>query len=573
MNKAKKGKTKNKLNIEFIYICRLFFRQIIVININNISVSFGGTTLFSDISFSINENDKIALMGKNGAGKSTLLKIIAGTSRPTSGNISGPKDVEIAYLPQHLITEDNVTVFEEASKAFQEVYKMRDELSSLNEQLETRTDYESDEYLKIIERVSELSEKYYSIEDTNYDAEVEKVLKGLGFDRSDFKRKTSEFSGGWRMRIELAKILLKKPDLILLDEPTNHMDIESIQWLEDFLLTSAKAVIVISHDRAFVDNITNRTIEVTLGRIYDYKAKYSHYLELRKERRLHQIKAYEEQQRFIADNQEFIDRFRGTYSKTLQVQSRVKMLEKLEIIEIDEVDNSALRLKFPPSPRSGNYPVIVENLSKSYADHVVFEKANMVIERGQKVAFVGKNGEGKSTMIKAIMGEIDFTGELKVGHNAKIGYFAQNQAALLDGELTVFETIDQIAVGDVRVKIKDLLGAFMFSGDDTLKKVKVLSGGERTRLAMIKLLLEPVNVLILDEPTNHLDMKTKDIIKDALIDFDGTIILVSHDRDFLDGLVQKVFEFGNKRIREHFTDIKGFLEYKKLETLNDIEKQ
>ncbi|WP_185216910.1 ABC-F family ATP-binding cassette domain-containing protein [Sphingobacterium mizutaii] len=543
-----------------------------MINVNNISVSFGGTTLFSDVTFSINENDKIALMGKNGAGKSTLLKIIAGVGKPTTGNVSGPKDAVIAYLPQHLLTKDNMTVFEETSKAFEEAYKMRDELEELNEQLNIRTDYETDDYMKLIERVSELSEKFYSIEETNYDAEVEKVLKGLGFERSDFNRQTSEFSGGWRMRIELAKILLKKPDLILLDEPTNHMDIESIEWLEDFLVNQAKAVIVISHDRAFVDNITNRTIEVTMGKIYDYKAKYSHYLELRKERRLHQLKAYEEQQRFIADNQEFIDRFKGTYSKTLQVQSRVKMLEKLEIIEIDEVDNSALRLKFPPSPRSGTYPVIVEDLTKTYGDHLVFQKANMVIERGQKVAFVGKNGEGKSTMIKAIMGEIDFEGTLKVGHNAKIGYFAQNQAALLDEDLTVFETIDQIAVGDVRVKIKDLLGAFMFSGDDTTKKVKVLSGGEKTRLAMIKLLLEPVNVLILDEPTNHLDMKTKDIIKDALQDFDGTLILVSHDRDFLDGLATKVFEFGNKRVREHFEDIKGFLEYKKMNSLKEIEK-
>ncbi|WKK59834.1 MULTISPECIES: ABC-F family ATP-binding cassette domain-containing protein [unclassified Sphingobacterium] len=543
-----------------------------MINVNNISVSFGGTTLFSDVSFAINENDKIALMGKNGAGKSTLLKIIAGVGKPTTGSVTGPKDAVIAYLPQHLLTKDNLTVFEETSKAFDEVYKMRDELEELNEQLNVRTDYESDDYMKLIERVSELSEKFYSIEETNYDAEVEKVLKGLGFERTDFTRQTSEFSGGWRMRIELAKILLKKPDLILLDEPTNHMDIESIQWLEDFLVTQAKAVIVISHDRAFVDNITNRTIEVTMGKIYDYKAKYSHYLELRKERRMHQQKAYEEQQRFIADNQEFIDRFKGTYSKTLQVQSRVKMLEKLEIIQIDEVDTSALRLKFPPSPRSGTYPVIVEDLCKSYGDHLVFKDANMVIERGQKVAFVGKNGEGKSTMIKAIMGEIDVEGTLKVGHNAKIGYFAQNQAALLDEELTVFETIDQIAVGDVRVKIKDLLGAFMFSGDDTTKKVKVLSGGEKTRLAMIKLLLEPVNVLILDEPTNHLDMKTKDIIKDALQDFDGTLILVSHDRDFLDGLATKVFEFGNKRVREHFEDIKGFLEYKKMASLKEIEK-
>ena len=463
-----------------------------MIDVNNISVSFGGTTLFSDVSFSINENDKIALMGKNGAGKSTLLKIIAGVGKPTTGHVSGPKDAVIAYLPQHLLTADNMTVFEETSKAFDEVYRMRDELEALNEQLNIRTDYESDEYMKLIEQVSELSEKFYSIEEINYDAEVEKVLKGLGFERQDFSRQTAEFSGGWRMRIELAKILLKKPDLILLDEPTNHMDIESIEWLEDFLVHSAKAVIVISHDRAFVDNITNRTIEVTMGRIYDYKATYSHYLQLRQERRQHQLKAYEEQQRFIADTQEFIDRFKGTYSKTLQVQSRVKMLEKLDIIEVDEVDTSALRLKFPPSPRSGQYPVLVEELTKAYGDHVVFEKASMVIERGEKVAFVGKNGEGKSTMIKAIMGELDYQGTLKVGHNAQIGYFAQNQASLLDEELTVFETIDQIAVGDVRVKIKDLLGAFMFSGDDTAKGESAL-GRRKTRLAMIKLLLEPVN--------------------------------------------------------------------------------
>jgi ATP-binding cassette subfamily F protein 3 len=543
-----------------------------VINVNNISVSFGGTTLFSDVTFSINENDKIALMGKNGAGKSTILKIIADAAKPTSGNVTGPKDAVIAYLPQHFLTQDKVTVFEETMKAFEEVNQMQKELDELNEQLTIRTDYESDDYMKLIERVSELSEKFYSIEEVNYDAEVEKVLKGLGFERKDFTRQTSEFSGGWRMRIELAKILLKKPDLILLDEPTNHMDIESIQWLEDFLINSAKAVMVISHDRAFVDNITNRTIEVTMGRIYDYKAKYTHYLQLRADRRVHQLKAYEEQQRFIADNQEFIDRFRGTYSKTLQVQSRVKMLEKLEVIEIDEVDTSALRLKFPPSPRSGQYPVIVEELTKTYGDHVVFQKASMVIKQGEKVAFVGKNGEGKSTMIKAIMNEIDFEGGLKVGHNAKIGYFAQNQAALLDENLTVFETINQIPISDGSVKIKDLLGAFMFSGDDTTKKVKVLSGGEKTRLAMIKLLLEPVNLLILDEPTNHLDMKTKDIIKDALKDFDGTLILVSHDRDFLDGLAEKVFEFGNKRVREHFEDIKGFLSYKKMDSLKEIEQ-
>ncbi|MBU3681873.1 MAG: ABC-F family ATP-binding cassette domain-containing protein [Flavobacterium sp.] len=544
-----------------------------MITVNDISVQFGGTTLFSDVSFAINENDKIALMGKNGAGKSTLLKIISGQSKPSTGAISAPKDAVIAYLPQHLLTKDNLSVFDETAKAFAEIFEMKKEIDEINEQLTIRTDYESDAYMKLIERVSELSEKFYAIEEINYEAEVEKVLKGLGFEREDFTRPTSEFSGGWRMRIELAKILLKKPDLILLDEPTNHMDIESIQWLEDFLINSAKAVVVISHDRAFVDNITNRTIEVIMGRIYDYKAKYSHYLELRKDRRAHQQKAYEEQQKMIAENMEFIERFKGTYSKTLQVQSRVKMLEKLELVEVDEVDTSALRLKFPPSPRSGQYPVVVNELSKSYGDHVVFKDANMVIERGQKVAFVGKNGEGKSTMIKAIMGEIDFQGKLEVGHNVQIGYFAQNQASLLDENLSVFETIDQIAVGDIRSKIKDLLGAFMFGGDDVTKKVKVLSGGEKTRLAMIKLLLEPVNVLILDEPTNHLDMKTKDIIKDALKDFDGTLILVSHDRDFLDGLAEKVFEFGQKRVKEHFEDIKGFLAHKKMESLREIEKK
>jgi ATP-binding cassette, subfamily F, member 3 len=543
-----------------------------MITVNDIAVEFGGTTLFSEVTFAINENDKIALMGKNGAGKSTLLKIVAGENKPTRGVISAPSEAVIAYLPQHLLTSDDCTVMEETSKAFAEVLNMKKEIDEINEQLTVRTDYESDEYMKLIERVSELSEKFYSIEEVNYEAEVEKVLKGLGFEREDFNRQTSEFSGGWRMRIELAKILLKKPDLILLDEPTNHMDIESIQWLEEFLINQAKAVMVISHDKTFVDNITNRTIEVTMGRIYDYKAVYSEYLELRKDRRIHQQKAYDEQQKFIAENQAFIDRFRGTFSKTESVQSRVKMLEKIVPIEVDEVDTSALKLNFPPSPRSGQYPVVVEGLSKSYADHVVFKDANMVIERGQKVALVGKNGEGKSTMIKAIMGEIDFDGKLEVGHNAQIGYFAQNQASLLDGDLTIFETIDQIAVGDVRTKIKDLLGAFMFKGDDIQKKVKVLSGGEKTRLAMIKLLLEPVNVLILDEPTNHLDMKTKDIIKDALRDFDGTLILVSHDRDFLDGLAEKVFEFGHKRVKEHFEDIKGFLAHKKMDSLKEIEK-
>lgn len=544
-----------------------------MITVNDISMQFGGTTLFSDVNFSISENDKIALMGKNGAGKSTLLKIVAGHNKPTFGSVSAPKETVIAYLPQHLLTEDNCTVMEETSKAFAQIFAMKNEIDAINEELTVRTDYESDSYMKLIERVSELSEKYYSIEEINYEAEVEKVLKGLGFLREDFTRQTSEFSGGWRMRIELAKILLQKPDLILLDEPTNHMDIDSIQWLEDFLINSAKAVMVISHDRAFVDNITNRTIEITMGKIYDYKAKYSDYLILRQDRRAHQLKAYEEQQKMIAETTEFIERFKGTYSKTLQVQSRVKMLEKLEIIQVDEVDNSALRLKFPPAPRSGQYPVVVSELSKSYGDHVVFKNASMVIERGQKVAFVGKNGEGKSTMIKAIMREIDYEGSLEVGHNAQIGYFAQNQASLLDENLTIFETIDRIAEGDIRTQIKNILGAFMFSGDDIHKKVKVLSGGEKTRLAMIKLLLEPVNLLILDEPTNHLDMKTKDIIKEALRDFEGTVILVSHDRDFLDGLAEKVFEFGNKRVKEHFEDIRGFLALKKMESLREIEKK
>ncbi|MEC4113158.1 ABC-F family ATP-binding cassette domain-containing protein [Myroides pelagicus] len=543
-----------------------------MITVNDISVQFGGTTLFSGVNFSINENDKIALMGKNGAGKSTLLKIVAGVNKPSTGNISAPKDAVIAYLPQHLLTEDNCTVMEEASKAYAQIFQMKKEIDDINEELTVRTDYESDAYMKLIERVSELSEKFYSIEEVNYEAEVEKILKGLGFLREDFNRPTSEFSGGWRMRIELAKILLQKPDLILLDEPTNHMDIESIEWLEDFLINQAKAVMVISHDRAFVDNITNRTIEVTMGKIYDYKAKYSDYLVLRQDRRAHQLKAYEEQQKMIAETTEFIERFKGTYSKTLQVQSRVKMLEKLELIEVDEIDNSALRLKFAPAARSGQYPVVVKDMSKAYGDHVVFKDANVVIERGQKVSFVGKNGEGKSTMIKAIMKEIDFQGDVEIGHNAQIGYFAQNQASLLDENLTIFETVDRIAEGDIRTQIKNILGAFMFSGDDIHKKVKVLSGGEKTRLAMVKLLLEPYNVLILDEPTNHLDMKTKDIIKEALREFEGTVILVSHDRDFLDGLAEKVFEFGNKRVKEHFEDIKGFLANKRMESLREIEK-
>ena len=544
-----------------------------MITVNDISVQFGGTTLFSDVSFAINENDKIALMGKNGAGKSTLLKIISGQAKPSTGNVSAPKDAVVAYLPQHLLTTDGATVMEETSKAFGEIFAMKAEIDEINEQLTVRTDYESDAYMKLIEKVSDLSEKFYAIEEINYEAEVEKILTGLGFMREDFTRQTSEFSGGWRMRIELAKILLQKPDLILLDEPTNLMDIESIQWLEDFLINSAKAVVVISHDRAFVDNITNRTIEVTMGRIYDYKAKYSHYLELRKDRRIHQQKAYDEQQRMIADNQTFIDRFKGTFSKTDAVQSRVKMLEKLVIVQVDEVDTSALKLKFPAAVRSGQYPVVVKDMTKSYGEKVIFQDANIVIERGEKVAFVGKNGEGKSTMIKAIMKEIEInSGSVEIGHNSQIGYFAQNQASLLDENGTIFSTIDDIAVGDVRTKIKDILGAFMFQGDDITKKVKVLSGGEKTRLAMIKLLLEPVNLLILDEPSNHLDMKTKDIIKEALRDFDGTLILVSHDRDFLDGLATKVFEFGNKRVKEHFEDIAGFLAHKKMDSMREIEK-
>lgn len=543
-----------------------------MISVDSVTVEFNGSALFSNITFNINENDRIALMGKNGAGKSTLLKIIAGVNKPTRGKVSAPKDAIIAYLPQHLLTEDNATVFEEASKAFSKILNMKRQMDELNHQLETRTDYESDEYAKIIEEVAELSEKYYSIEEINFDAEVEKTLLGLGFVRSDFSRPTKEFSGGWRMRIELAKILLQKPDLILLDEPTNHLDIESVQWLEEFLKTNAKAVIVISHDKAFVDNLTNRTIEVTMGRIYDYKTNYSHYLQLRKERREQQQKHFEEQQREIADITAFIERFKGTYSKTLQVQSRVKMLEKMEIIQVDEVDTSALNLKFPPAPRSGSYPIIAEGLTKTYGDHVVFKDANVTIARGEKVALVGKNGEGKSTFVKAIMGEIDFDGKLQLGHNCLIGYFAQNQAAQLDEELTVFQTIDYIAEGDIRTKIKDILGAFMFGGETIEKKVKVLSGGEKTRLAMIKLLLQPVNLLILDEPTNHLDIKTKDILKDALKAFDGTLILVSHDRDFLDGLATKVFEFGNKRIREHHEDINGFLRNKKMENLKEIER-
>ena len=544
-----------------------------MISVDGLTVEFGGSALFSDVSFVINEKDRIALMGKNGAGKSTLLKILAGVREPSRGKVSAPKDTVIAYLPQHLMTEDGRTVFEETAQAFAHLHEMEAEIAELNKQLETRTDYESDSYMELIERVSTLSEKFYSIEEINYDADIEKILLGLGFKREDFDRQTSEFSGGWRMRIELAKLLLKKPDVLLLDEPTNHLDIESIQWLEDFLIDNGQAVVVISHDRAFVDHITTRTIEVTMGRIYDYKVNYSQYLQLRKERREQQQKAYDEQQKMIAETREFIERFKGTYSKTLQVQSRVKMLEKLEILEVDEEDTSALRLKFPPSPRSGSYPVTIENVSKAYGDHTVFRNANLMIERGDKIAFVGKNGEGKSTLVKCIMKEIEHEGTLTLGHNVMIGYFAQNQASLLDENLTVFQTIDDVAQGDIRNKIKDLLGAFMFGGENSAKKVKVLSGGERTRLAMIKLLLEPVNLLILDEPTNHLDMKTKDILKQALLDFDGTLIVVSHDRDFLDGLVSKVYEFGNQKVTEHLEGIYEFMQRKKMENLRELERK
>ncbi len=541
-----------------------------MISVDNLAVEFSGNTLFSNVSFVINPNDKIALMGKNGAGKSTMMKIVAGLQKATKGNVRAPKDTIIAYLPQHLLTEDDSTVFNEASKAFAHVFEMRNEMETLNKALETRTDYESDEYMKIIERVSDLGEKYYALEDVNYDAEVEKALKGLGFKQEDFERPTNEFSGGWRMRIELAKILLQKPDLILLDEPTNHIDIESVIWLEDFLVNKANAVMVISHDRAFIDNITNRTVEVTMGRIYDYKANYSHYLQLREERRSHQIKAYQEQQRFIADNRAFIERFKGTFSKTNQVASRERMLEKLDIIEIDEIDTSALKLRFPPAPRSGDYPVTVNNVSKSYDNHIVFKDANMSIARGEKVSFVGRNGEGKSTMIKAILNEIEVDGLCELGHNVKVGYFAQNQASLLDPDLTIFQTVDEVAFGDMRTQIKNILGRFMFSGDDIDKKVSVLSGGEKTRLAMVKLLLEPVNLLILDEPTNHLDLKSKDVLKEALKSFDGTLILVSHDRDFLQGLSQKVFEFKEQRVIEHFETIDAFLERNRIKSIADI---
>ncbi len=544
-----------------------------MISVDGLTVEFGGTTLFKDISFQINEKDRIALMGKNGAGKSTLLKILAGERQPTKGRVSAPKDSVIAYLPQHLLTEDGRTVFEEACLPFEHLKEMEGEIEQLNQELMTRTDYESEEYMALIEKVAAMSEKFYAIDLTHFEEDVEKMLLGLGFERNDFQRPTSDFSGGWRMRIELAKLLLQNPDVLLLDEPTNHLDIESIGWLENFIMTSGKAVVVISHDRKFVDNITTRTIEITLGRIYDYKAGYSQYLELRKERREQQQKQYDDQQKMIAETKLYIERFKGTYSKTNQVQSRVRMLEKLELVEVDEEDTSRLRLKFPPSPRSGSYPVTMDAVGKTYGDHVVFRNASLMVERGDKVAFVGRNGEGKSTLVKCIMGQLEHEGTLTLGHNVQIGYFAQNQATLLDGEITVYDTIDSVAKGEIRLKIRDLLGAFMFGGEEGTKKVKVLSGGERTRLAILKLLLEPFNLLILDEPTNHLDLRTKDVLKQALQDFDGTLIVVSHDRDFLDGLVTKVYEFGGGKVKEHLGGIYDFLETKRLENLQELERK
>ena len=544
-----------------------------MLSVDGLTVEFGGTTLFSDISFVINDKDRIALMGKNGAGKSTLLKILAGVRTATRGQVSAPKDTVVAYLPQHLMTEDGRTVFEEASQAFAHLHEMEAHIDELNRQLAERTDYESDDYMALIEEVATLSEKFYAIDMTHFEEDVEKTLLGLGFERRDFTRQTSEFSGGWRMRIELAKMLLQKPDVLLLDEPTNHLDIESIGWLEDFLINNGKAVVVISHDRKFVDNITTRTIEVTMGRIYDYKVNYSQYLQLRAERREQQMKQWEEQQKMIQETKDFIERFKGTYSKTFQVQSRVKMLEKLELVEVDEEDTSHLRLKFPPAPRSGQYPVVMDGVGKAFGEKRIFSNVSLTIERGDKVAFVGRNGEGKSTLVKCIMQELEHEGSLQLGHNVQIGYCAQNQASLLDGELTVFQTIDDVAKGEVRNKIRDLLGAFMFGGEASTKKVKVLSGGERTRLALLKLLLEPVNLLILDEPTNHLDLRTKDVLKQALQDFDGTLICVSHDRDFLDGLVTKVYEFGHGRVREHLCGIYEFLQAKKMEELQELERK
>ena len=543
-----------------------------MISIEKLSVEFGGNPLFDDITYVINKRDRIALVGKNGAGKSTMLKIIAGLQAPSSGVVNRPRDLTIGYLPQQMQLSDVRTVRQEAEQAFAHIIEMKKRIDRMNEELAERTDYDSEDYQELIERVSAATEQYALMENSNYQAELERTLLGLGFLRSDFDRPTSEFSGGWRMRVELAKLLLQRPDVLLLDEPTNHLDIESIQWLENFLATRANTVVLVSHDRAFIDNVTNRTIEISMGRIYDYQVNYSKYVELRRERLAQQQRAYENQQKQIQDTEAFIERFRYKATKAVQVQSRIKQLEKIERIEVDEIDTSHINLRFPPAPRSGDYPVIADDVTKRYGDHTVFEHATFTIKRGEKVAFVGKNGEGKSTLVKCIMGEIPFEGTLKIGHNVKIGYFAQNQASLLDGSLTVFDTIDRVAVGDIRTKIRDILGAFMFGGEASEKKVSVLSGGEKTRLAMIRLLIEPVNLLILDEPTNHLDMTTKDILKSAIADFDGTVIVVSHDREFLDGLVSKVYEFGGGRVKEHLGGIYDFLEKKKIDSLQELEK-
>lgn len=544
-----------------------------MISIEGLSVAFGGNTLFDNITYVINKKDRIALVGKNGAGKSTMLKIIAGLQAPTSGNVNMPKDLTVGYLPQQMNLSDTRTVMEEAEQAFSYIFELQSRIERMNTELSESTDYESEYYQELIERVSNANEQLALIGASNYQAEIEKTLIGLGFTREDFGRDTSEFSGGWRMRIELAKLLLQRPDVLLLDEPTNHLDIESIQWLESFLSTRANAVVLVSHDRAFIDNVTTRTIEISLGRIYDYQVNYSRYVVLRQERLEQQMRAYENQQKQIQDTEAFIERFRYKATKSVQVQSRIKQLAKLERVEVDEVDTSRLNLRFPPAPRSGDYPIIAEGVGKNYGSHVVFSNATFTIKRGEKVAFVGKNGEGKSTLVKCIMGEIPYTGTLKIGHNVKIGYFAQNQASLLDESITVFDTIDRVAVGDIRTKIRDILGAFMFGGEASDKKVKVLSGGEKTRLAMIRLLLEPVNLLILDEPTNHLDMRTKDVLKQAIRDFNGTVILVSHDREFLDGLVSKVYEFGGGQVREHLGGIYDFLESRKLDSLRELEQR
>ncbi len=542
-----------------------------MVSVDNLKVEFGVTPLFEDVSYVINKRDRIALVGKNGAGKSTMLKILAGKQQPTGGTVSVPKEVTLGYLPQVMILSDNHTVMEEAETAFEHIFELQESINKMNNELAERTDYESESYHKLIERFTHDNDSFLMMGGTNYKSGIERTLVGLGFNREDFDRPTSEFSGGWRMRIELAKLLLRQPDVLLLDEPTNHLDIESIQWLENFLKTSSSAVVLVSHDRAFINNVTNRTIEISCGHIYDYKVNYDQFVELRKERREQQVRAYENQQKQIQDTEDFIERFRYKATKSVQVQSRIKQLEKIIPIEIDEEDNSALRLKFPTAIRSGNYPIICQDVKKAYGEHVVFHDVNLTIERGEKVAFVGKNGEGKSTLVKCIMDQIPYDGKLKIGHNVQIGYFAQNQAQLLDENLTVFDTIDCVAVGDIRLKIRDILGAFMFGGEASDKKVKVLSGGERSRLAMIKLLLEPVNLLILDEPTNHLDIRSKDVLKDAIRDFDGTVIVVSHDRDFLDGLVTKVYEFGRGEVKEHIGGIYEFLKKKNIDNLNEIQ--